>query len=404
MNTICFIMPGKLPIPSICGGAIETLLTLFINENEKYQRFNIVVISSWAKGIEKTNENYKFCKFIYIKVPLLARKCVNAINFFIAKISGNIDYFKTPFHYRVERIMKNVKADKVIVEHGVYKHFEFLMKTYQRENLYLHIHGVGSEPDIATQNLYGNIICVSEFVEKNWKNLYHDAQKTNFFICHNGIKKDVFCNEIDNIEKDAVRKKLGIDSHDFIVLYCGRLIPIKGVLELIKAVNLLKNPSIKLMIIGESGFKGSSKTGYIDKIINESKKNEQNVIFTGYIDNSELYKYYQIASLQVVPSLCEEGAGLVCIEGMMSGLPLIVTDSGGVPEYVNDSCAICIKKNNAILNENDRFKFIEQLRDSIKYLHNNKKIRDDMAVKAKSLALMHDEKAYYDNLSQILID
>lgn len=44
--------------------------------------------------------------------------------------------------------------------------------------------------------------------------------------------------------------------------------------------------------------------------------------------------------MQVVPSIWQEGAGLVAVEGMAAGLPLIITQSGGMVEYVNSDAAI----------------------------------------------------------------
>ena len=71
---------------------------------------------------------------------------------------------------------------------------------------------------------------------------------------------------------------------------------------------------------------------------------ENQVIHVGYINNDELYKYYQIADMQAVPSMWEEAAGLVAIEGMASGLPLVVTRSGGMVEYVDEKCALTVDK------------------------------------------------------------
>lgn len=51
-----------------------------------------------------------------------------------------------------------------------------------------------------------------------------------------------------------------------------------------------------------------------------------------------------MADVQVVCSICEEAAGLVAIEGMMSGLPLIITDSGGLPEYVGENAYAVLKR------------------------------------------------------------
>lgn len=52
----------------------------------------------------------------------------------------------------------------------------------------------------------------------------------------------------------------------------------------------------------------------------------------------------------MIPSLCEDAAPLVPIEGMCSGLPLIVTDSGGMIEYIDDACALVVSRDEIVKN------------------------------------------------------
>ena len=67
------------------------------------------------------------------------------------------------------------------------------------------------------------------------------------------------------------------------------------------------------------------------------------VIFTGYIPHEELPKYYALADLVVLPSTCEEAAGLTVIEAMMMQRPVITTTMGGIPEYTNPECAVLLE-------------------------------------------------------------
>ena len=81
-----------------------------------------------------------------------------------------------------------------------------------------------------------------------------------------------------------------------------------------------------------------------------------------------------MADVQVVCSICEEAAGLVAIEGMMSGLPLIITDSGGLPEYVGENAYAVLKKKNALINCEDRKELSQQLTLALNNLHNSEKV------------------------------
>lgn len=80
-----------------------------------------------------------------------------------------------------------------------------------------------------------------------------------------------------------------------------------------------------------------------------AKKYPEQIRNLGYIPNNALYRYYQASDLQVIPSLWKETAGIVAIEGMLSGLPLIVTRSGGMVEYVDETCAKILERDDRLV-------------------------------------------------------
>ena len=76
--------------------------------------------------------------------------------------------------------------------------------------------------------------------------------------------------------------------------------------ELLQAVINLKRPDIKLLMIGSAGFGGNVVTPYVQEVQKLVEKAGERVKFTGYIENQKLYRYYQSADIQVIPSLWEE--------------------------------------------------------------------------------------------------
>jgi len=129
-------------------------------------------------------------------------------------------------------------------------------------------------------------------------------------------------------DSQKFKKELGISDKDFVIVFCGRLVNEKGVWELMSAVKGIEF-DYKLLIIGEIEYERE----YSQKLLSESKRNK-NIIMTDYIEHSELYKYYKIVNLAVVPSKWDEPAGLVVLECLKMNLPLIATRVGGIPEYV----------------------------------------------------------------------
>ena len=75
---------------------------------------------------------------------------------------------------------------------------------------------------------------------------------------------------------------------------------------------------------------------YQEKIRKLAAELEERVIFTEYVEQQIMPKYYNAADLAVLPSMWDEPAGLTMIEAMACGTPVITTRSGGIPEYVGD--------------------------------------------------------------------
>lgn len=401
MKSICIIVPGKLPIPNIMGGAIETLVTLILDENEKAQRARFIVISAWEEGIIDATEKYKNSEFHYVRIKcVFLKKVINLINYIIAITTGNIDFFPSPFHWQVKKILKKVHADAVVVEHGVYKHFEFLLKTFERNQLYLHWHGTGPSPDCKTRKVFGHFIAVSEFVKHLYKYDFN-GYDTQFHLVLNGIDEDAFKKRISTEEREIIRKQYNVQNDDLLIIYCGRLVKEKGVKELISAVIKANNPSIKLMIIGSSNFKNAKVTSYIQELQSIITNHENQIFFTGYIDNKELYKYYQCADIQVVCSIYEEAAGLVNIEGMMSGLPLIVTNSGGILEYADHTCSVVLDKGNSLYSNSDASRLSDQLANAFLFYNRNRDELKRLSKNSVTCAIKFTKEQFYNRFINI---
>lgn len=115
-----------------------------------------------------------------------------------------------------------------------------------------------------------------------------------------------------------------------IILFVGRLVEVKGVSCLIEA---MKNIDAKLIIVGDGPLKESLQRQA------ESIKNK--VEFLGAKSHTELARIYASSDIFVAPSVTtkdgsKEGLGLVLLEAMASGLPVVGSKSGGIPEIIQD--------------------------------------------------------------------
>ena len=118
-----------------------------------------------------------------------------------------------------------------------------------------------------------------------------------------------------------------------------------------------------------------------------------NVIYLGYIPNAKMQDYYAVSDMMVIPSIWQEGAGLVTIEGMAAGLPLIITDSGGMVEYVNDECAIKVPINDDLP---------RNLAAQIERLSGDAALRKEMGEAGKARAKRFNPKSFYDSYVRIV--
>ena len=132
---------------------------------------------------------------------------------------------------------------------------------------------------------------------------------------------------------ESIKQKYDINGP--LLLFVGRLAEKKGVKYLLEAMPaiLKKNPKTKLLVVGSGVLESSLKNLSLKLKINN------NVIFTGPIENSELPKYYATSDIFIGPSVKTkdgdtEGFGLTFVEAMMSGCQIIGTDVGGISDIV----------------------------------------------------------------------
>ena len=388
---ILIISPGILPVPAVDGGAVENLIEIFLEENEKYNKNNIVVYSCKNdKAEKKANDNFKKTKFRFIKTYGIKYKILKNIRWIINKLPGV--YIGNEY---INEIIKDIKErgeeekyDVILVENSP-MHIIPLSKLF-KDNLYLHMHNDFIKPKSkksrAILKKCKKVIAVSDYIAHKIRSV---ADYNNVETVINGIKTEAFDKTYNNSEE--LKNKYNIRQNDFVFMYTGRVTKDKGVLELLNAFKDMteKYDDIKLLIVGSSFFNNGKKNKYIKSLEKIADSIKEKVVFTGYIKHDELYKIYSIADVQVVPSKFEDPCPLSVIEGVVSGKPLIVSNCGGIPKLVN--------KNNAEFVENNA-EFVKKLQKAMMYMYNNEERMRNMSEYSKEQIGRFSLKTYYDNL------
>jgi len=145
-------------------------------------------------------------------------------------------------------------------------------------------------------------------------------------VIPNPVDYEFFRPDIDGSE---VRSDLGLKKGQQIVLWVGRVVPHKGIENLVEASKYVENARF---IIGGWG-------PHLPAIrrLAKSFDVEDRVIFSGRLARSELPRYYAACDVFVLPSVSRlEAFGIVALEAMSSGKPVVVTDMPGVREVVSD--------------------------------------------------------------------
>jgi glycosyltransferase involved in cell wall biosynthesis len=115
--------------------------------------------------------------------------------------------------------------------------------------------------------------------------------------------------------------------------YVGRFSPEKGIPVFLKAISLLKNEGFdfKVKLVGDG-----TQRAEIEKILH-SEAIADRVAMTGFQRGDALSQVMEDVSAVVMPSVCEETAGLAAIEQMMRGRLVIASDIGGLAEVVGNA-------------------------------------------------------------------
>ena len=293
---ILIISPGILPVPAVDGGAVENLIEIFLEENEKYNKNNIVVYSCKNdKAEKKANDNFKKTKFRFIKTYGIKYKILKNIRWIINKLPGV--YIGNEY---INEIIKEIKErdeeekyDVIVVENSP-MHIIPLSKLF-KDKLYLHMHNDFIKPKSKKSRVIlkkcKKVIAVSDYIAHKIRSV---ADYNNVETVINGIKIEAFDKTYDNSEE--LKNKYNIRQNDFVFMYTGRVTRDKGVLELLDAFKDMteKYDDIKLLVVGSSFFNNGKKNKYIKSLEKIADSIKDKVVFTGYIKHDELYKIFII--------------------------------------------------------------------------------------------------------------
>ena len=115
------------------------------------------------------------------------------------------------------------------------------------------------------------------------------------------------------------------------IIFTGRLVPYKGIHILLEAMGLLEQRGVqaRCKVVGGLGFGASGKSRYIEQLKRDCPPNAELV---GYKSGDALAELLRKADIFCCPSIWNDPFPLAPLEGMASGLPIVASRTGGIPE------------------------------------------------------------------------
>ena len=383
---IAIVVPSNLPIPSIRGGAIETLVDELIEINEQKKILDIVVYSCKNEEAKRDAQRLKYTKIKYIDGNSMAAHLFAQKRKIIKKFMKSGIAFDSWFLKETCQDIAKEQVDFVIIE-GDKATAESVKKRINRP-LILHLHNEMNKESNRAEQIANHVdyyFTVSDYIGKKVMGV-PGVNKESVFTIHNCVDTTSFDKTLYAKEREIIRNKFDIKKEDILLIFTGRIVPEKGVLELIKAV-LKSSDRIKLMILGTPTFDERKRTDYsreIEMAINQCKNK---IFMTGYIEHKDIPQYYAAADIAVIPSLWEEPAGLTVFEPQATGIPCIVTNSGGITEYCNEATAIIVEKEKKIV--------VNELIEAIKTLEKSPQKREELGVNGRIYIQRYNTNNYY---------
>jgi len=179
-------------------------------------------------------------------------------------------------------------------------------------------------------------IFVSEYLRTSYASQGYSFRQNA--VIYNGVDPKVPSNADNRVRRDP--------EPSLRFLFVGRIIPEKGIDVLLDALLHARQKtrrSLRLSIVG------NGPETYTDELRKRHDALASDVDWLGRLSSEEIDKLYMTHDVAVVPSTWEEPFGLVALEAMAAGLPVIATQSGGLTEIVRPHFnGALVPRNNAV--------------------------------------------------------
>ena len=168
MKKICFITQCSLPIPTVKGGAVETLVEYLLDENEIKNHFEFLVYSVGDDEAERKAKKYHHTTIKYIE------KSDGRLNKILFRLDRAMQHFgiyipcSVEFYRMLKQLRREKDIDYFIYEAGQTTQLPLLARFKKKKKLLVHIHWDGMA-NKKKDRCFSYLIAVSNYIGRCWK-------------------------------------------------------------------------------------------------------------------------------------------------------------------------------------------------------------------------------------------
>lgn len=342
---IVIIAPEQIPVPPILGGSVEITILAIAKELSKWHSVSII-----------SRAHPRYPKY----------SVIDGVHIYRVPTGSPAKYLT-----HVKKILKKRRFDVLQIDNRP----EF-------------VRPIKSMFPKATVSLYLHSLTFVNFPHTSGAETLAGLRKADLIITNSSSLESRLTDRFPSMSRKIRVAWLGVDtsrfspvqktSHPraFTLLFAGRLIPRKGVPILLQAVKLVNKQvaqPVKVMIAG-----GTPTSKYARQLQWLSRKFGVHAEFLGTIPHCRIHRVFRKADLFICPSQKHESFGLVNVEAMSSGLPVVASKNGGIKEVIQHG------RSGLLINQ---YKNPQAFADAICSLIMNKPLYLKMKQEARQIAL-----------------